>query len=114
MQKGSNSAFTASERQRLLAMAKAGKARRTTDTRPPIARVERDRPLPLSFGQQRLLFLSQMEGLDATYHIPFSIGFLGIPDRAALGRSLDRIVERHESLRTTFLARDGESFQRFT
>ncbi|CAA9346511.1 MAG: Polyketide synthase modules and related proteins, partial [uncultured Gemmatimonadetes bacterium] len=79
---------------------------------PPLARVGRDGPLVLSFAQQRLWFLEQMGGLGATYHIPAGLRLTGELDRAALGRALDRIVERHEALRTTFARVGGEPVQR--
>jgi amino acid adenylation domain-containing protein len=67
--------------------------------------------LPLSFAQQRLWFLGQMEGGSAAYHIPFGLHLKGDLNRTALGRALDRIVVRHEALRTTFAFRDGEPVQ---
>ena len=71
---------------------------------PPIAAVERASRLPLSFAQQRLWFLAQMEGVSEAYHIPFGLRLKGELDRAALRRALDRIVARHEALRTTFVS----------
>src|SRR5579863_885116 len=68
--------------------------------------------LPLSFAQQRLWFLAQMEGVSEAYHIPFGLRLKGPLDSAALRRALDRIVGRHEALRTTFVMRDGEPEQR--
>ena len=69
---------------------------------PPIVLADRSKPLPLSFAQQRLWFLTQMEGVSEIYHIPFGIRLKGTLDRVALGRALDRIIVRHEALRTTF------------
>jgi amino acid adenylation domain-containing protein len=68
--------------------------------------------LPLSFGQERLWFLAQMEGGSEAYHVPMNLQLKGELDRAALGRALDRIVERHEALRTVFEMREGEAVQR--
>jgi amino acid adenylation domain-containing protein len=79
---------------------------------PDIERVDRDGRLPLSFAQQRLWFLEQLGRLGAAYHVPQRLRLRGALDRAALARALDRIVERHEALRTTFGIRDGEPEQR--
>ncbi len=73
--------------------------------------VPRDQVLPLSFAQQRLWFLAQMEGGNATYHLSIGLRLRGVLDRAALERALDRIVARHEALRTSFAVVDGEPVQ---
>ncbi|HEU0077893.1 MAG TPA: amino acid adenylation domain-containing protein, partial [Longimicrobiaceae bacterium] len=85
-------------------------AKRTELT--PIVSVDRSARLPLSFAQQRLWFLEQLGGLGDTYHIPVRLRLRGTLDRAALVRALDRIVARHEVLRTTFAVVDGEPEQR--
>jgi amino acid adenylation domain-containing protein len=77
-----------------------------------IERVDRTGTIPLSFAQQRLWFLEQLGGMGAAYHVPMSLRLRGELDRGALARSLDRIVARHEALRTTFSAVDGEPVQR--
>jgi amino acid adenylation domain-containing protein len=74
--------------------------------------VEHGERLPLSFAQQRLWFLSQMEGVSAAYHIPGALRLRGDLDKRALRRALDRIVLRHEALRTTFALVEGEPIQR--
>jgi amino acid adenylation domain-containing protein len=76
-----------------------------------IAPVDRTAALPLSFAQQRLWFIEQMEGVGATYHLPMRLRLRGDLDRGALVRALDRIVARHEALRTSFPAVDGEPGQ---
>ncbi|HET7232108.1 MAG TPA: amino acid adenylation domain-containing protein, partial [Longimicrobium sp.] len=73
--------------------------------------MERGAPLPLSFAQQRLWFLEQLGGVGAAYHIPKGLRLRGELDREALRRALDRIVARHEALRTTFAEVDGEPVQ---
>ncbi|WP_332875351.1 amino acid adenylation domain-containing protein, partial [Pseudomonas uvaldensis] len=83
-----------------LAQAVAGSGRSTL---PPVAPVSRDEPLPLSFAQQRLLFLTRIEGASSAYHLPAALRLTGQLDRNALSRALDRIVARHEALRTTFV-----------
>ncbi|HVH11465.1 MAG TPA: condensation domain-containing protein, partial [Longimicrobium sp.] len=77
-----------------------------------IEAVDRSGAIPLSFAQQRLWFLEQMGNLGSTYHIPVRLRLQGALDRDALVRALDRIVARHEALRTTFPAVDGEPVQR--
>ncbi|HEX6745680.1 MAG TPA: amino acid adenylation domain-containing protein [Longimicrobium sp.] len=68
---------------------------------------------PLSFAQQRLWFLEQLGGAGAAYHLPSALRLTGRLDVAALQRSLDEVVSRHEALRATFLAPDGEPIQIF-
>ncbi|MFL5537595.1 MAG: amino acid adenylation domain-containing protein, partial [Longimicrobiaceae bacterium] len=79
---------------------------------PPITPAERGADLPLSFAQQRLWFINRMEGTGSAYHLPTRMRLRGELDRDALVRALDRIVERHEALRTTFPERDGVAVQR--
>ncbi|PZH16174.1 non-ribosomal peptide synthetase [Streptomyces sp. NTH33] len=78
-----------------------------------IPRVPRspDQPLPLSFAQQRLWFLAQLEGTSAHYNIPMAMRLHGPLDRAALRRALKELVLRHEALRTRFEDRDGVPHQ---
>ncbi|AIY41033.1 Siderophore biosynthesis non-ribosomal peptide synthetase modules [Collimonas arenae] len=78
---------------------------------PAIVPTDRNGPLPLSFAQQRLWFLSQMQGSSETYHLPGMLDLQGKLDRAALYRALDRIVARHEVLRTRFALIGGEPHQ---
>src|SRR5436305_6978946 len=52
-----------------------------------------------------------MEGASAAYHIPFGLHLKGNLNRTALRRALDRILVRHEVLRTTFALHDGEPVQ---
>ncbi|HEY0607350.1 MAG TPA: amino acid adenylation domain-containing protein, partial [Herpetosiphonaceae bacterium] len=78
---------------------------------PPIRALDRDRPLPLSFAQQRLWLLQQLTPDDASYNIPLALQLAGHLDVAALHASLNLIVARHEVLRTTFGLRDGEPVQ---
>ncbi|WP_259473809.1 non-ribosomal peptide synthetase, partial [Pseudomonas syringae] len=66
----------------------------------------RDQSPPLSFAQQRLWFLAQMEGGNQAYNIPLALSLKGSLDVAALTAALGRIVERHETLRSRFIARE--------
>ena len=78
----------------------------------PIPAADRTKTLPLSFAQQRLWFLAQLEGASEAYHVPLNLKLAGRLDREALRRGLDGIVHRHEALRTTFAEVDGEPVQR--
>ena len=82
----------------------------TPETLPTIEAAQRGEPLPLSFAQQRLWFLAQM-GASEAYHIFKGWRLKGRLDREALRLALDRIVARHEALRTTFMAIEGEPVQ---
>ncbi|MDO8052422.1 condensation domain-containing protein, partial [Janthinobacterium sp. SUN211] len=74
--------------------------------------VDRGGALPLSWSQQRLWFLAQLDdAASAAYHMPAALRLSGRLDRAALKATLDRIVARHESLRTTFVLDDGQPMQ---
>ncbi len=67
--------------------------------------------LPLSFAQQRLWFLDQMEPDNPSYNIPIAWHFTGRLNVATLLESLNEIVRRHESLRTTFACVEGKPSQ---
>ena len=73
----------------------------------PLQPVSREMALPLSFGQQRLWFLNQMEPDSALYNIPTAVRLRGVLDVAALEGTFREIIRRHESLRTTFAVADG-------
>jgi amino acid adenylation domain-containing protein len=79
---------------------------------PAIEPVERGADLPLSFAQQRLWFIERLQSAGSAYHIPDRQRLRGELDRAALRRALDRIVARHEALRTVFPEVDGAPVQR--
>ena len=78
---------------------------------PPITRVSRDEPLPLSFSQQRLWFIDQLTPGNPAYNVPFAIRLRGALDYRALERSLGEVVRRHEMLRTRFAQANGEPVQ---
>ncbi|MGJ7904487.1 amino acid adenylation domain-containing protein [Lysobacter sp. 1R34A] len=79
---------------------------------PPIVAADRSAPLPLSWAQQRLWFLDQLDSAaGAAYHMPAALRLSGRLDRAVLQATLDRVVARHEILRTCFVAGDGEPVQ---
>ena len=78
------------------------------DSIPSITPVSREGALPLSFAQQRLWFLAQLEAESAIYNIPVALRLRGDLDSSALRRSLDALFARHEGLRSIFVAVDGQ------
>jgi amino acid adenylation domain-containing protein len=80
---------------------------------PAIVAAPRSQALPLSFAQQRLWFIAQMDqAASAAYHMAGGLRLHGPLDVDALQASLDRIVQRHEALRTRFELVDGQPLQR--
>jgi amino acid adenylation domain-containing protein len=81
---------------------------------PPSERIER-RPAgeatPLSFAQERMWFLDRLQPFSPVYNIPMVVPFTSPIDVEVLKRSLNEIVRRHESLRTTFVLRNGQPEQ---
>ena len=67
---------------------------------------------PLSFAQQRLWFAQQWDPESAAYNRPTALRLQGDLDVPSLERGLGEIVRRHEVLRTTFPAVDGQPVQR--
>jgi amino acid adenylation domain-containing protein len=89
-----------------------------SDKAPPLVKAGRegqsgDAPakLPLSFAQQRLWFIDQLEPGKALYNIPGAVRLEGRLDLEALERVVNEIVRRHEVLRTRFVVEEGESGQ---
>ncbi|KAG0195239.1 hypothetical protein BGX28_001898, partial [Mortierella sp. GBA30] len=73
-----------------------------------ITPVSRHGALELSFSQQRLWFLAQMEEVSDVYHMPLALRLRGALDKAAWQRTLNTLFARHESLRTFFLTVNGQ------
>jgi amino acid adenylation domain-containing protein len=76
----------------------------------PVDRDQFDR-LPLSYAQQRLWFLEEMEGELTAYNMPYAWRLTGALNTEALRLALEEVVRRHEPLRTTFSVVDGEPVQ---
>ncbi|PHM60991.1 Amino acid adenylation [Xenorhabdus ishibashii] len=84
----------------------------STITQVTIPLAERNQPLPLSFAQQRLWFLGQLDpAASLAYHIPVALRLTGRLNRHALTRALDHLVTRHESLRTRVVLVSGQPCQ---
>jgi amino acid adenylation domain-containing protein len=77
----------------------------------PVPPEERGGDLPLSFAQQRLWLIDQLEPGSAAYNIPSAVRLTGELSRDLLERIFAEIVDRHEALRTTFASRDGRPVQ---
>ena len=82
-----------------------------TLTVPPILPRTKDGELPLSFAQQRLWFLDQLQPNSALYNIPMVLRLQGNLNQGALERSLLEICDRHEVLRTNFVTINGQPIQ---
>ncbi|HTG34804.1 MAG TPA: amino acid adenylation domain-containing protein [Thermoanaerobaculia bacterium] len=80
---------------------------------PALVAVPRGEPLPLSFAQQRLWFLDQLEPGGAAYNMPLAVRLEGDLDAGAFARALGELTRRHEALRTRFVEIDGEPRQLF-
>ncbi|HVR99166.1 MAG TPA: amino acid adenylation domain-containing protein, partial [Thermoanaerobaculia bacterium] len=98
------------EAPRLADLAVRVEAARRSDT-PPIVPVPHDGALPLSFAQQRLWFIDQLEPGSPLYNIPASLRVEGPLDAAVLALTLGEIVRRHEALRTVFAVSQGTPVQ---
>ncbi len=82
------------------------------DQAPPLVPVSRDDNLPLSFSQERLWFIDQLEpGRYSAYNIPLALRITGVLNVPALEQSLNEILRRHEALRTTFVSVEGKPVQ---
>ncbi len=77
---------------------------------PAIESVARPSRIPLSFTQQRLWFIHQLEG-SVQYHIPEVVRLRGRLNKDLLQSSFQSIVDRHESLRTMIIEENGEGYQ---
>jgi amino acid adenylation domain-containing protein len=78
---------------------------------PPIVRVPRDLPLQLSFAQQRLWFIDQLQPNSSGYNNTSAMRLTGPLNVSVLERTLNEIIRRHEILRTSFRANGGEPVQ---
>ncbi|HEX7180880.1 MAG TPA: amino acid adenylation domain-containing protein [Thermoanaerobaculia bacterium] len=78
---------------------------------PPIRPVPRDEPPPLSFAQERLWFLGQLDAGRSPWNLFTAVRFQGRLDLAVLEAALGEVVRQHEALRTTFVMAGGRPVQ---
>ncbi|MBJ6765766.1 amino acid adenylation domain-containing protein, partial [Myxococcaceae bacterium JPH2] len=81
---------------------------------PPLVPTASEADAPLSFAQQRLWFLDQLQPGTGTYNMPRALRLEGLLDVAALERAFTELLHRHAALRTSFPQQDGEPTQRIT
>ena len=84
---------------------------RTEESMPSLTPAGRERPLPLTFSQERLRFLELLEPGSATFHVSVLLRLTGALDAPPLGRALGELRRRHEVLRTTFHEENGSAVQ---
>nr|WCR32674.1 calpinactam synthetase [Mortierella alpina] len=94
----------------LIALAEVVSSKISTEVLPhsTITATPRDGPLEVSFAQQRLWFLAQMEGVSDIYHVPVTLRLRGSLNHGALKKALDSLFARHEALRTVFVPVNGQ------
>ncbi len=103
--------FDAATVEELAACVRAEQAKVVGHGAPALDPVDRSRPLPLSFAQQRLWFLDQLMPGSVFYNMCDAYRVRGPLDLDALQQALRMLVERHETLRTAFVERDGVPYQ---
>jgi amino acid adenylation domain-containing protein len=103
--------FEASRPRQLAARVDALLRGGTAAVAPPLVKVMNGGDAPLSFAQQRLWFLDQLEPGSPAYNIPAAVRLTGALNVAALERTLDELVRRHEVLRTVFISEAGQPRQ---
>ncbi|MBE9053422.1 TauD/TfdA family dioxygenase, partial [Nostocales cyanobacterium LEGE 11386] len=77
----------------------------------PILPRQQNQELIVSFAQQRLWFLEQLQPGDSAYNISTAVRLSGVLNIEALTRSISEIIQRHEALRTIFTAIEGQPIQ---
>ena len=101
------SELSAAGKRDLLARLLRERAERPPQGAPALAPIARDGDMALSFGQERVWFLEQLQPESLFYNLLVRVGFSGRLDVEALRRSVEAMVARHEILRTIFPTVDG-------
>ncbi len=81
---------------------------------PEIKAIDRNADIPVSLPQQRLWFIDQFSEGNSVYNIPFTTIINGALDTESFEKSINRVITRHESLRTHFINIKGVPFQKIT
>ncbi|MGB3300746.1 MAG: amino acid adenylation domain-containing protein, partial [Phormidesmis sp.] len=95
----------------IIAFLQQSQSAQGVQSRSEITPTQRPENIPLSFAQQRLWFLHQMQTESAVYNLPMAIRVEGFLDLEAFAQSLNNIVRRHEVLRTRFITVAGQPAQ---
>ncbi|MEH2060576.1 MAG: condensation domain-containing protein [Nostoc sp.] len=95
----------------LLAMQILSQLTTTKPSEPPLKPIPRNQELPLCLSQERLWFLNELEPDNPFYNVPIAVRLTGKLHQETLEQSLNEVVERHEALRTSFLAIKGRPVQ---
>ncbi|HHK4364328.1 TPA: pyoverdine non-ribosomal peptide synthetase/polyketide synthase PvdL, partial [Pseudomonas aeruginosa] len=104
--------FEASELEAFCEQVRAAQAAGRTDSHGTIRRIDREQPVPLSYSQQRMWFLWQLEPDSPAYNVGGLARLSGPLDVARFEAALQALVQRHETLRTTFPSVGGVPVQR--
>lgn len=97
---------------RLMARAVIAAGAMKKDALPPVTRVPRDQLLPLTFSQERMWLVYQMDKESTAYNVGGAVGLRGALDHEALQKSLNAVICRHEMMRTVFPQVDGHPVQK--
>lgn len=106
------SLFEASRFDEFAARVADARAEGRPDALGTIPKVDRRERIPLSYAQQRMWFLWQLDPASPAYNVGGMARLRGPLDGAAFERALRELLQRHESLRTTFPSEQGRPFQR--
>ncbi|MBX8603063.1 non-ribosomal peptide synthetase [Pseudomonas cichorii] len=104
--------FEASELGAFVEQVEAIQASGARNSQQPIARIDRNQPVPLSYSQQRMWFLWQMEPDSPAYNVGGMARLNGVLNIECFGAALQALILRHETLRTTFPSVNGVACQK--